>query len=198
LTLLSVLAAYALFDKFILDPRALSESLKIQKEDYDERFADQKLIHDTRLGVLQDRVMTEDAQKISTLNVTIGKLERDLSRTKRELDAVRSELADQRNVAKNATSALKNSTARHDKQRAETARARLKVEDLKRAGDTLFVRYKGMLDQRTVLFDNVCKQLVDLRKKAPKGTPKAYKERINRLIRRIRDAEKIDLSGKKQ
>jgi uncharacterized coiled-coil protein SlyX len=198
LTLLVVLIAYAGFDKLVLDPRAVSESLKVQKEDFDDEFLEMKTDFKTRLMTLEDRVGTEEAQKLSTLNTKLGKTERELSRTKRDLDAIKNDILDQQALAKNAKAKLAIANTQESKARAEAQKHRLKVGELDQEREILSIQYKGLLDQRSVLFDSICKLLVDLRKKAPKGVPQTYKDKINRIIRRIRDAEKIDLTGKKQ
>lgn len=197
LTLLIVLVVYALFDKFVLDPRAIAQAKKILKEDFDDQYVELEMDYKLQLTTLQDRVDNETSLKLSKLNAKLGKTERDLAKTQRDLDRLKNELSDQKEVAKDAVSQMKTARELRSKDSAEVKRLRFEYETAKQNGETLFVQYKALLDQRTVLFDSIVKQLVMLKKKAPKKTPKDFLARIQRLIQRIRDVEKIKPGVKK-
>lgn len=197
LTLLVVLVVYALFDKFVLDPRAVSQAQKIMKEDYEDQVTEMEMDYKLQLSTLQDRVNNETSLKISKLEAKLGKTERLLAKTERDLNRLKNDLATQRELAKDALNQVKTAQELRSKATAEAKRLRFEYKTAKQDSETLFIQYKALLDQRTVLFDSVVKQLVLLKKKAPKKTPKDYLARIQRLIQRIRDVEKITPGVKK-
>lgn len=197
LTLLVVLVVYALFDKFVLDPRAVSQAQKIMKEDYEDQVTEMEMAYKLQLSTLQDRVNNETSMKISKLESKLGKAERLLAKTERDLNRLKNELATQRELAKDALNQVKTAQELRTKATSEAKRLRFEYKTAKQDSETLFIQYKALLDQRTVLFDSVVKQLVLLKKKAPKKTPKDYLARIQRLIQRIRDVEKITPGVKK-
>lgn len=197
LTLLVVLIAYAGFDKLVLDPQAIATAKRILKEDYEGQFVELELDYKLQLSTLQDRVDGETSLKLSKLSAKLGKTERLLAKTQRDLDRLKNELADQKELAKDAVSQMKTARELRRKDSSEVTRLRFEYDKAKQNGETLFVQYKALLDQRAVLFDSVVAQLVLLKKKAPKKVPKDYLARIQRLIQRIRDVEKIKPDIKK-
>lgn len=185
----ALITVYLLFDKFVLVPGRFKEQRASVEGELKDEIAALQVDYDSRVQLLRTRLETGYEKRIFNLEQASFKLARERDELARQLKEEKEKLSDDRRKAADAEAKL----GRLEKQliavRAERDRLKDRYAQVADAGDQMLMRHLKSEKQHEVVYDTICKRLVDLRKGLPPRTPKDVGESINRIIKRIRDSQ---------